>query len=471
MAVSILQSPNIPFDQAYGPNPVTLTGIPVDPGTGVLAAQKYVLQIFRNGTKIADLRQSPNGEAKAIFDIQNTLQNFVAPSPSTIEETGYAGLDLATATNESTPYSFAAGYENNGVVTIEVTTSQSFLDFGGTKEYYDVPYSAARFIPIITTNAPGCTNVLKRADVFSDVNTFRLGSEITDGKPPWLTATTKVFERNVTPDDMTTLSYFNGVSGTGPASAAGIEAFTFWQYNGNTLLSTDTIFNNQANGGGPNATTGQGTTPSYPFRGITVGTGPINFTDFNGTNVTHYYVAVNAFTPSSCPGVTTNLTDDSIFDVFRLNLISPLCNDYPEFQFSWLNSYGFRDYFSFSKRKEKSVAINRNTFLKEAADYNGSSYTVGIQDRGTTVYSQTLMERFSAFTDYLTDKEAKYLEGLFTSADVRVRFNDLTIPQRYEFVPVALLSTSYTEKTYRKDRLFQYNIDFKLAHNIKSQRG
>ena len=475
MAVAILQSPNIPFDQAYGPNPVTLTGIPVDPITGLLAAQKYVLRIYRNGTLIADLRQSPNSQALAIFDIQNTLQNFVAPSPSDIESTGYNNNDLATATNESTPYSFDVGFENNGVVTIDLSTPQQFLDFGGTKTYYDVPYSAAPFVPVLTTNAGSCTNVLKRADVFSDVQTFRLGSEITDGKPPWLTSTTRVYERDVTIDDMTTLSYYNGVSGTGPGNAAGIEAFTFWQYNNTTepatLLSTNTVYNNQGNGGGPNVTTGDGTIPSYPFRGITVGTGPVNFQDFDGTAVTHYYVAANAWTPSSCPSTVNNLTDDSMFDVFRFNIIDPKCNDYPEFQFSWLNSYGFRDYYSFSKRKERSIAIGRNTYLKEAADYNGSSYSVDVSDRGTTVFSQTLMEKFSAFTDYLSDAEAKYLEGLFISADVRVRFNDNPIPQRYEWYPITLLTSSYTEKTYRKDRLFQYNIDFKIAHNIKSQRG
>ena len=471
MAVAILQSPNIPFDQAYGPNPVTLTGIPVDPITGVLQAQKYVLRIYRNGTLIADLRQSPNSQALAIFDIQNTLQNFVAPSPATIEETGYAGLDLATATNESTPYSFEVGFENNGVVTIEFVDPVIHIDFGGSKEYWQVPYSAAPFIPVLSTNAATCTNVVKRANVFSDVRAFRTGAEITDGKPPWLTSTTAVYERNVTVDDMTTLSYYNGIGGTGPATAKGIEAFAFWQYSDNTFLSYDVIYNNQTNGGGPNTTTGQGIVPTYPFVGITAGTGPKNMPSFGGSSVTHYYVAVNTWTPSSCTGETTNLTDDSIFDVFRFNIIDPLCNDYPEFQFSWLNSYGFRDYYSFSKRKERSVGINRNTYLREAADYNGSSYSVDVADRGTTVYSQTLIERFSAFTDYLSDADAKYLEGLFISADVKVRFDDAEGALRYEWYPISLLSSSYTEKNYRKDRLFQYNIDFKIAHNIKSQRG
>ena len=94
MAVTLQQQPASPFDQTYGPNPVTLTGAPVDPVTGVITSDKYVLQIFRGGQKIADLRQTANAVGRAIFDIQNVLQNFVAPSPNNVEEIGYLGDEL-----------------------------------------------------------------------------------------------------------------------------------------------------------------------------------------------------------------------------------------------------------------------------------------------------------------------------------------------------------------------------------------
>ena len=157
--------------------------------------------------------------------------------------------------------------------------------------------------------------------------------------------------------------------------------------------------------------------------------------------------------------------------VHRFNIVDPACNDFPEYQFSWLNKYGFRDYYSFNKRKDRKVSIKRNEYLREAADYNAANYDVNIYDRGTTVYSQMLPEEFSAFTDYISDEDALYLEGLFISADVKVRFNDRPGQEKYQWVPVSLISNSYDEKTYRKNKLFQYDIKFKLAHNIKSQRG
>ena len=72
----------------------------------------------------------------------------------------------------------------------------------------------------------------------------------------------------------------------------------------------------------------------------------------------------------------------------------------------------------------------------------------------------------------MSDEEAKYLEGLFNSPDVRVRlgFNG---PPGYDayFFGCNITSASWSEKSYRKDKLFQYDIKFKLANNQKSQRG
>ena len=467
MAVSLLQTPSTPFDQAYGPNPVTLTGIPTNPITGVITADKYILQIFRAGQKIADLRQTPNAVGNAIFDIQNVLQNFVAPSPNNIEEVGFIGNDMTNSANESTPYSLVFGSETSGITSI-VGSSPLFIDFGGTKKYYEVPYNPNPYIPLIGyNNDEVCTVVLEQAQPFTDLKDFRLGGDITDGKPAWLTNTMRVYDHYVTVDDMTTISYYNGNRGIIPVQAQGIDAFKFEFFDGNVSFDEYTYYNVTATGGGPNAFPGQGLVATYPLHAITLGTGPKNFQDFQ-SDCTHYYVSSHAF--DEC-GLIAELTAESIHYTHRFNIIREGCNDFPEYQFSWLNSYGFRDYYSFRKRKDRSVKIKRNEYLKEAANYNSTSYNVNIYDRGTTVYSQELPEEFTAFTNYLTDAEALYLQGLFTSADVKVRFNDAPGDEQYKWVPVSLMSNDYVEKTVRKDKLFQYNIKFALAHNLKSQRG
>ena len=228
MAVSLLQTPHLPFDQAYGPNPVTLTGIPTDPITGVITADKYVLQIYRAGQLIADLRQTPNGVGNAIFDIQNTLQNFVAPSINSVEQTGYIGDTLLNSANETTDYQFYYGSETSGVVTFSAADFTRYLAFGGSKAYYEVPYSSIPFIPFISN--PGCTVVDSQGQPFTDIQAYRLGASITDGKPAWLLDDMRVYDHYVTRNDMTTISYYNRNNSTGDPEAQGIDAFVFWQY-------------------------------------------------------------------------------------------------------------------------------------------------------------------------------------------------------------------------------------------------
>ena len=465
MAIQLVQSPAQPYDMAYGPNPITLSGITIN-------EDKYVLQLFINGLLIADLRQAANSVNKAIFDIQNVLQNYIAPSPNNVEQLGFYGNDLMNSTNETCEYTIRYGTETGGAAPVLEAAIPIRVVFGGTKPYYAVPYSPASFIPSINVSGT-CTSVLKQANVFTDMSSYRFASTITDGKPSWLTGSMKVYDHYVTKNDMTTMSFYNKptVIGNIPTNADSIEAFVFYQYNGNAYLGATTpIYNTQGNGGGPNAVPGAGIPVNYPYYAITAATGPLNFQDFD-QSATHYYVTTAPWTGSNCPSTITGLADASLHDVHRFNIIEEACNNYPTIQVSWLNSYGFRDYYSFRKRHDRNISIARNNYLREAANYNGGSYQVNIYDRGTTTYSQLLEQEWTAYTDFLTDAEALYLEKLYISPDVKVRFTDAPGDEGDKWVPVTLINTTYTEKTVRKDKLFQYDIKFKIAHNIKSQRG
>ena len=86
MAITITQNPSTPFDMAYGANPITLNGI-------LPSEDKYALQIYVVGSTdpIADIRQSPNRFARAVFDIQNILQALVGPTKNNIDGLGMTG--------------------------------------------------------------------------------------------------------------------------------------------------------------------------------------------------------------------------------------------------------------------------------------------------------------------------------------------------------------------------------------------
>ena len=481
MAVTVTQQPYRPFDMAYGANTITLNGI-------TPSQQKYALQITVVGqsTPIADIRQSPNRYARAIFDIQNILQTQVQPSPNDIDGLHYSlgfaqqNTRMRIANGELVQYQIAYTTETNGQLDAAFTVSPIiYTTLGGSKEYWQVPYDeGAEFIPIVDADAAGCTDINYWARPLSD-NTWTIAdTETGDNLLTYQSGFSSpggIDVHNVYYKDQNTKSFWQSiqrVAGPYPANQAvqGIEAFQILQAQGDQIISTNTLYNTQSSGGGPNITTGQGLIPTGNFNVITLATGPANFPLGNLLpTTTHYYIVPVLYTPQTCAENQPLLMQEAAWRIQRYNILQKPCNDYDHIQFAWLNSEGFRDQFTFTKRNEKKINTKRNNFLKEVADFNDTRYIVDKQSRGFTTYSQTIKEDWTATSGYMNDEEAQLLESMFKSPSVNVRFS--TGEYANQWIPINLVSSSYTEKTYRKDRLFQYTVNYKLASNIKSQRG
>lgn len=466
MAVTIIQKPNLIFDQAYGPNPVTLGNI-------TTSEDKYILQVLGSDgvTILADVRQTPNKVGRAIFDLQNILQSYVGPSLASIEKTGAPGTQpLTVAAKELMQYKLRFGSETNGNINYLTTDTTFLYAFGGKKDYYQVNYDANYYIPTVSGNGQpdGCTLVTKLGLPFSDNTVTKSVATITDGVPSMLFGQL-VDVRDVYPSDMTTVTFYNGLNYVAPSpipTVKGIEAFRIIGYDATGTVTMDYYIENKlSTGGGPNLAIGSGTLPYGQYKAITVGTGPYNMPTL-AANTHHYYVIPVVWTPTACSA--NNLTVANAYRAQRFNILQENCSDFSVIQFSWLNSLGFRDYYTFTKRHDRSVNIKKNTYLKSGVDYNSVSYQTTEATKGETVFSQTLEETFSANTGFLNDEEAKYLESLFISADVKVRFGD---NQPTEWQPVVIKNARYEQKTVRKNKLFQYTVEFQRAHNIKSQKG
>ena len=485
MAVTVTQQPYRPFDMAYGANTITLNGI-------TPSQQKYALQITVVGqtTPIADVRQSPNRFGRAIFDIQNILQTQVEPSKNNIDglhySAGFAAQNtrMRIANGELVQYQIGYTTETNGQLDDPFTVSPIvYTTLGGSKEYWQVPYDeGAEFIPIVDATASGCTDINYWARPLSDNKWTIADTETGDnlltvngGYP----SPGGIDVHNVYRDDQCTKSFWQKISRLSapyPPNQAvqGIEAFIVLQCNASgNIFNTSVLANTQSSGGGPNISLGQGLIPTGNFNVITLATGPANFPIGTLSSLcTHYYIVPVLWTPITC--VTdeqsqTPIMSEAAWRIQRYNILEKPCNDYPHVQFAWLNSEGFRDQFTFTKRNEMKINTKRNNFLKEAADYNDTRYIVDKQSRGFTTYSQSIKEDWTATSGYMNDEEVALIESMFKSPSVNVRFS--TGEYANEWIPINLVSSSYTEKSYRKDRLFQYTVNYKLANNIKSQRG
>jgi len=462
--LTIVQAPALPFDMGYGANPITLTGI-------TTGEDKYALRIYIVGQAdpIADIRQSPNRFARAIFDVQNILQSKIGPANYNIDALGVDQTrTLHIADGELIEYQISTNTETNGTLDSTWTTSPTvYTVIAGSKQYYQVPFDSNQYRPEVygAPVAGNCTAFNTYGKALSD-NVWTITDQETgdEWKQDGWSSPGGIDVQNVYASDVNTKTFYSKVNRSGALlnqEVQGIESFTVVQYAGIFMTTTDTISNIQSIGGGPNITPEQGLLVGGNFQTITIAAGPNNIKTPIGATTTHYYIIPNV--SMQCD------TQIAGWRAQRYNILEEPCNDYPHIQFAWLNSLGFRDQFTFTKRNEKVINTKSNEFLKESADYNSSSYSVDLQSRGYTTYSQTITETWTATTDYINDQQAELLESMFKSAQINARFS--TGAYANQWVPVKIARSKYTQKTNRKDRLFQYTVTFTIAQNIKAQRG
>ena len=472
MAVIVTQVPNLIFDMAYGANPFTLSGIdPTD--------DKYALQIFvvGNAIPIADIRQTPNRQGRAIFDIQNILQTVVGPQVNTVDSQFSAGIPqntrLSLAGPTLTEYQIAYATESGGVVGAFTTYPEIFTVIAGSKQYFEVPFDETPYQPVIAGGVGTCSVIDRYAKPLSD-NSYTIPDDLPGKTINYYSSPNGIDVHNVYRDDMATKSFYQKVerdSSTPPVSQVqGIEAFYILQFSAtDSLIQTNLITNTQANGGGPNINLYQGTQISGDFQVITIASGPANLVVPLNAATASYYIVPGVYGCSEDTQSQIDVMTEAAWRAQKYIVNEPECLDYPHVQFAWQNSLGYRDYFTFTKKLVHSTKTKNNNFLKGAADYNSTSYSVDIEDRGYTTYSQKIQNEFSVTSNYMNDEEAKLLKHLYQSAEVKVRFS--TGQYANEWVPVTINSLNYTEKNFKKDKLFQYTVKFTLASNIKSMRG
>lgn len=469
--IVLQQAPNTPFDMAYGPNPITLSGI-------TSSEDKYVLRLYVNGsaTPNADIRQTPNKYGKAIFDLQNILQSHVSPPDKDIDSLGLGPSASNSIRNTSScvvAYTLSIGYEVNGEVTIMPTGYGTYLAYSGSKQYYEVPFNTAYYQSQVAgdDSNPPCTVVTRVGHAFTDVKWLTGPADTNDNIQASCTINQNIATRNVYPDDMTTVTWFQKLdrqTGTN-SDVQGIDAFRFYFMNAaGNVISNTVVENTVSLGGGPNGSIGNGIGIPNNLAAITLATGPYNFPSAMTlpAGTTHYYVVPVAY--DACSLATPQVMTEDLLQAQRFNILDDKCNDFEHFQFSWYNSVGFKDYFTFTKRVDHSSTTTRNNYLKEAADYNAQSWSVDQESRGFTTYSSKIQDIYTVTSDFMNDDEAALLQTMFQSPEVKVRMADKDSNQ---WIPINILGSSYEQKTNRKDKLFQYTVRFKLAHNIKAQRG
>ncbi|MCP3852051.1 MAG: hypothetical protein GY694_17705, partial [Gammaproteobacteria bacterium] len=328
-------------------------------------------------------------------------------------------------------YQIAYATEAGGVVSSFTTYPEIFTVIAGSKQYFQVPFDTNPYQPRISgdDSALPCSVIDRTAKPLSD-NSFTIADELPAKTSAIYSSPGGIDVHNVYRDDECTKTFYQKVerSGSNPPNAAvqGLEAFYILQFSSTSSspIQTNIIANTQSNGGGPNLSLGQGTLISGDFQTLTIASGPKNLMVPLNAATAYYYIIPAVYGCPEDPQSQIDVMTAAAWRAQKYIINEEPCNDYPHVQFAWNNSYGYRDYFTFTKQVVHSTMTRNNNFLKGAADYNSNNYTVDLQDRGYTTYSQKIQNDFKVTSGYMTDAEAELLKHLYQSAEVKVRFSE-----------------------------------------------
>jgi hypothetical protein len=435
---------------------------------------KAGIQVYDNtDTELIGTFQSPpNTLGYYYFDLQNLLKNYTTPCYSAETYTN----DLFTADNESFESKVRYGWVNDSGVFQYAGTypgtgqTDNCLVLGGRKNYDDLTWSDKRDYISSISGILSCPVISRRQQALTDYTIQKNVSDLTGGVPDWI-RTSSVYNIEKRFDDEYILSfltnYDDNVSFPSPTGCDGLKAIRITFYNGDTQTYDEFIQNIEANGGGPTGSITLDRNWIYPYNAISFPSGRRNFITEYDAGLTHCYVAAYTYKGTSCGSSQgTYYSNNHTSEVYRVDIVDDKCNDFAPVQVSWLNSLGFRDYFYFSKRTDENINITRNNYEKVEGSWSSSSFIVNPYDRGQTTFSQDLTINRTINTRFLSDAEAAWLKNLFISPDVRVRYDGTS-----EFIPITITDNRWTERTFRKDKLFQNTLTYVEAHKINSQRG
>lgn len=132
----------------------------------------------------------------------------------------------------------------------------------------------------------------------------------------------------------------------------------------------------------------------------------------------------------------------------------------------WLNQLGGWDSFSFIKKNERSIDVERKRYKAYLGDYNNATTD---NPFSTQAFSRSLTERepivktyLNLTSDWLTESEFKYIKDLFRSKSVWM-VDDNT--DGYSVVPVVVEDNNYLMRRERNSHKYNQNIRLQIAND------
>jgi len=147
----------------------------------------------------------------------------------------------------------------------------------------------------------------------------------------------------------------------------------------------------------------------------------------------------------------------------RSPLPVPNCNTDEYTRFAFINEYGFWDYYNVFNPLRREDGVVRSIYERSFVRYGEETSSYNISNRGGTQYRTDYTNKYTITTDYIQETTSKWLTELFESPEVFIQENG-------NFVPINITNTTldWNMNQYRQ-KLFQYNIEFKYANQPQSR--
>jgi hypothetical protein len=423
------------------------------------------------GNTLTTVKQQPNPSSKGVFDLGRIVKQYLDYDYDHFN----GGADGLFQVNQNTAKFFKVAFgeeygtsPSSSVVVyngINNTTPAAPANTGSVKQYY---FINGVLDPNYGSFSWNTSSYYIPEPTPSD-NVFTYNVCMTD-------ASRTQYARST---DFLTISAINGnILGIATGSAQDIAQIDIAVYNNTSSVYTDTIYNIAPSAldsyGGPRTNSSQLWSEVYTLNTcdstvgqnrqtsgsllITMPIGPANITAAGGVNLTttpwtHYTITLLA--------QVEPLVDASpVWDQFTIYKTTGNC-DYNGVRFAWVNDYGVWDYYTFGLQNDKTTAMDRGIYKQNFVNYSTTTNAVpyNISRRGNNAYYTNINEIYTANSDWLTQEEADWLEGLFYSPNVYIQ-------DGFNMVPVIINSNDFVSKTNpRTQKNFQYAITYTLANS------
>jgi hypothetical protein len=132
----------------------------------------------------------------------------------------------------------------------------------------------------------------------------------------------------------------------------------------------------------------------------------------------------------------------------------------------WLNQLGGIDTYSFIKKNERSIEVEKKRYKQYLGDYNNATTD---NPFSTETFSRSLTERepivrtfLNVQSDWMSESEFKFMKDLFRSKSVWMVDDNV---DGYSVVPVVVEDTSYLMRRERNSRKYNQTLRLQIAND------